>query len=81
MYTSGPEPLMLIIKARFHHHWSWQPQHAAHLNPACVRATHVWLLYVIPVLDICVETEHLSSVYQLPDSYIVTEAAVIVRCR
>lgn len=27
-----------------------------------------------------VETEHLSSVYQLPDSYIVTEAAVIVRC-
>jgi hypothetical protein len=27
-----------------------------------------------------VETEHLSSVHQLPDSYIVTEAAVIVRC-
>jgi hypothetical protein len=27
-----------------------------------------------------VETEHLSNVYQLPDSYIVTEAAVIVRC-
>jgi hypothetical protein len=27
-----------------------------------------------------VEMEHLSSVYQLLNSYIVTEAAVIVRC-
>ena len=27
-----------------------------------------------------VETEHLSSVYRLPDSYMVTEATVIVQC-
>ena len=27
-----------------------------------------------------VEMEHLSSMYWLPNSYIVTEAAVIVRC-